>query len=116
MNKKTIADLVVWIHLIWIALMFLSLPGVLLFPELKIPILIFSVTTVGSWIITRGCPLRSWELNIRNKYNIDGTYQGMFITNYINKHFGTNFSDLTMRLIIYPYMFVVIILALSDKV
>src|SRR3989344_6175972 len=110
-NKKIIADIIAWIHGVWITLMLLSLPAVLLVPELRMYVLIFAILTAGSWVVTGGCPLRSWELRIRNKHHPDGVYQGTFIKHYVNKHLGTNFSDFALRLVIYPYTLLIILLA-----
>ena len=110
-NKKIIVDLIVLIHSIVVLIMLLSLPVVVLIPESRIYVLVFAILIVGSWVVTRGCPLRSWELNIRNKYNLGGIYQKMFITHYINKYFKKDFSDFAVRLFIYPYIFLVIILS-----
>jgi len=110
-NKKILADIIALAHGIVVLVMLLSLPIAILVPGSRFFILIFAFTILGSWVFGRGCPLRSWELNIRKKYNLTGVYQGMFITHYVNKYLGTNFSDFIIRLIIYPYMFLVIILA-----
>ena len=108
---KLLANIVVAIHWVWVLLMFLCLPAVLLFPQISMLVLVFASLTVTSWIITRGCPLRFWELSLRRKFDPHGIYSGMFITHYINKYLGTRLSDFQVRVIIYPWMIMAIVIS-----
>jgi len=96
--------------------MILSLPILFLFPQLMLPVFIFSAVTVVSWAVTGDCILRVWEVNIRRKHDPNGAYEGMFMTYYTNKYLGTKLTDSQVRKIINPYMTLVLITSIAKLI
>ncbi len=112
MKDKTIADLFVVIHLLWILLILASLPLVLMFPTLKNMALSLVGINLFSWFIWKDCPLFIWENSYRKKYNPDKTYEGAFISHYLKKYFNVSVAAFTVKISLYSYAMALVLVSL----
>ena len=114
MNAKTKADVIAWVHLIWILLGLVSLPLILFFPWWSLVFVVFAPLNVLSWVVFRGCWFLQLENNLRKRYDPSEAFEDeAFIQHYLKKYLSINCSRVTVRVIIYTYLLVVFILSLK---
>lgn len=109
---KRKANFVAWLHFLWILVVIISLPLILVFEKYKNLVFIIVLINIFSWLIWRDCPLLKWENDLRKQYNLDESYKGTFISHYLKKVFKIRISTVLVRILVYTYILLLIIVAL----
>ncbi len=94
---KRQADALAAVHLLWVLTGVIMVPLAAFYPQLRLFAGIFTVVTLISWAIWRGCPCRIWEKDLRRKYDPTNVYEGTFLGHYIHKFFKIRVSDMAIR-------------------
>ncbi|MDD5289669.1 MAG: DUF2784 family protein [Patescibacteria group bacterium] len=114
MNKfKLLADVCVVFHFLWIVLILLSLPLMFVFDFFKYIAILLIFGNILAWIVWKVCPLFIWEKKLRAKYDKSKVYDEAFITHYAKKYLGIYISTTVIRIFLYSYGLLVLIIALN---
>ncbi len=111
-NYNRLANAMVFLHLVWFAIGIAALPLVLSVAASQIFIRVFVIGTVLSWIIWKGCVFRIWENDFRRRHDTRTAYQGTFSSHYLKRTFGISVPDTLVRMSIYIYLALLLLLSL----
>ena len=115
MNYKKRADIIAWMHFVWILFGIISLPLLFVIPWWDKVTLLFIGMTVMSWLFFRGCWFLQLENRFREQYDPRESFEEeAFIQHYLKKFLNVHISRLTVRIVIYTYIFCLIIVALRQ--
>ena len=112
-HGKLAADFIAFVHALWVFAALAALPLVVVDPDLKAAAMGFILLMTGMWLLWRDCPLRVWELRLREKFDPQHRYDGAFISHYLHRFTGLRISTHRIRLMNWTYsalLVVVIIL------
>lgn len=112
--KKWQADAVAWLHFSWILFGAVTSPLVFVISWWDMLLLGYVVVTVGHWYIFRGCILTIYERRIRKQCDPENVYEGSFIRHYSEKYLGIRLSRTGMRVLLYSYMALLLLVAASQ--
>lgn len=115
MNTKHKADIIAWVHAFWIIFGVVSLPLIFLVPWWPKVALTFAGMTILSWIVFRGCWLLKIENTLRKSYDVSEAFEDeAFIQHYLRTLFGIHCSRMTVRVLLYLYMAIVVVVAIVN--
>lgn len=115
MTSKKKADIVAFMHLVWILFGLANLPLLFIIPTWNKSVLIFAGITILSWIILRGCWFLQLENKLRKTYNPKSAFEEeTFIQHYLKIYLNISCSALTVRILVYAYMIILIWLSLKQ--
>jgi len=83
---KHAADVVAWMHLVWLSIVITSLPLMLIITWYKYVAIVSVGITVGSWLIFGDCPLFMVENHLRKQCDPQHKFSGSFLTHYLKKY------------------------------
>ena len=114
MTYKQKAGLVAWMHFFYILIVIVSLPLLFLISWWYKVALVLAISTFLSWIPFKGyCWITRLENKFLKQYNPD-SYNNGFIEHYSKKFFNTNFSPVTLIVILDSYLLSLFILSLLN--
>lgn len=115
MTNKQRANLIAFVHLIWILFGVVSLPLIFIIPGWNKLVLIFAGVTILSWMIFRGCWFLQIENKLRKKHDPKSSFEEeSFIQHYLRKFFNLRLSRRNVKIIIYLYLTVLIFSSLLN--
>jgi hypothetical protein len=115
MTYKQKADMVMWGHLLFIALVIISLPLLFLISWWYMVVLILTISAFLSWIAFRGrCYITILENKFRKQYDESSAYTGGFMRHYLNETLKVKLPAIIVVTFINIYIFLVFFIALKQ--
>lgn len=114
MYGKFLADVITVIHGLLVVILLL---GTLVFVSgltkkyrwFRVGYYLAAVSTALSYFFTHACFLATWEIYLRDRYDLPNTYDSGFVYHYINKFLGVELSsDFVFYLFVAAFAIVVI--------
>lgn len=105
MKKTSQANIVAFLHLVWIMLIFIGLPLGFFFSFVKTITITLVLITLLSWIIFKGCILGMIERRLRPAMNNDS-----FLQFYVKKYLGVCISRIAVLAAVISYLLITLVL------
>lgn len=106
---KFLADIVLALHFIVVALVLSTVPLAWFVPPMRPAIVISVLTMIVLWITLRECPLSRWEHRLRVKYHTEGVHEHSFFHHHVGRKFGLEPKGSRLVSILYPVLSLCII-------
>jgi len=111
---RRLTTIVEYLHLFFIFCAFLSLPLVLLFPELKREVFYLIALLLATWaIFWFKCPLTLLGNKLRTHHDIESIYKETFIAHFLKEKFGMTISTPAVNILISAYMLAVLTICIQ---
>lgn len=104
------ASLMASLHTAWVILGIVSLPLLFIITNYHFVTAVFLIVNVVAWVLWKGCPLRIWENEFRDKTVNAKSYDTTFTAYYLKKFFGITVSATATKTIIYAYLGLMLII------